>query len=342
VATAPSLVNAPAQSRAQIMFQVLVLALLLVLLVNYKGAAGLTKLQQVRTTGALCPVPLPGLSATSALRGTIAYLRIIWPALAFGVLISAGARTSVSRTPLRRIFQGGAARDQIAAVLAGTPLMLCSCCTAPIFPVVYQHTRRVASALGLTLASPSLNPAALTLTFILFPWRIAGARLAMALVLVFFGALLVARVARPPGITAAKSSDAEGSTWFGLLLNYGASLTWVTIRTVPLIALGIWVSMWIMQRLPLHAAATNHLLAIPLMSAFAVLLTLPTFFEIPLALSLLAAGAPAGVAAALLFAGPAINLPSLLVIGRHSSWKTAVILALLVWAIALIGGLLLD
>jgi uncharacterized membrane protein YraQ (UPF0718 family) len=341
MATAPSLVNAPVQSRAQIMLQILALALLLVLLVDYKGAAGLTKLQQVGTSGALCPAPPPGVSATSALRGAIAYLKIIWPALVFGVLISAAVRTSVSRTPLQRIFEGGAARDQIAAVLAGTPLMLCSCCAAPIFSVVYQHTRRVASALGLTLASPSLNPAALTLTFILFPWRIAGARLAMALVLVFFGAVLVARVARPPVITTAKSSDGEGSTWFGLLRSYGASLSWVVLRTVPLIGVGIWVSMWIMQRLPLHAA-TNHLLAIPLISAFAVLLALPTFFEIPLALSLLAAGAPAGVAAALLFAGPAINLPSLLVIGRHSSWKTALILALLIWAIALIGGLLLD
>ncbi len=48
---------------------------------------------------------------------------------------------------------------------------------------------------------------------------------------------------------------------------------------------------------------------------------------------MLAVGGPAGGAAALLFAGPATNLPSLIVIGRYSSWKVAASLAVLVWGI---------
>jgi len=48
-----------------------------------------------------------------------------------------------------------------------------------------------------------------------------------------------------------------------------------------------------------------------------------------------------GAAAAVLFAGPAINLPSLLVIGRYSSWKVAVALASLIWLIAAGGGILI-
>jgi uncharacterized protein len=75
---------------------------------------------------------------------------------------------------------------------------------------------------------------------------------------------------------------------------------------------------------------------------FAVLLTLPSFFEIPLALSFLAAGGPAGAAAALLFAGPAINIPSLLVIGRSAGWKRAASVALVVWCMGAVGGLLLG
>jgi uncharacterized membrane protein YraQ (UPF0718 family) len=87
--------------------------------------------------------------------------------------------------------------------------------------------------------------------------------------------------------------------------------------------------MWIMDRLPLHrATSTVGMLA--------------NAIEIPLALSVLAEGGPAGAAAALLFAGPAINLPSLLVIGRYSSLKVALALALLVWAVAAGGGLLLG
>jgi uncharacterized membrane protein YraQ (UPF0718 family) len=45
--------------------------------------------------------------------------------------------------------------------------------------------------------------------------------------------------------------------------------------------------------------------------------------------------------AALLFAGPAINLPSLLVTGRFSSWRVAVALAAVVWGIAATGGVML-
>lgn len=332
--------------RARLVFQILVLVLLLTLLANYKGAAGLNKIQQARATGSLHLSQLPmgrDVAHTSALVSAIAYLKIVWPALVFGVLISAAVRTSLSRTPLYKVFSGGAVRDQLAAALAGMPLMLCSCCAAPIFPTVYQRTQKVAPALGLALAAPSLNPAALTLSFILFPWRIAGARLAMALLLVLLGCVLVARITRPRILAPASIAQSRDGTWAELLTAYGQSVAYISLRTVPLILVGIWLSMWIMSQVPLTGAASGaRVIAIVITAFFAVLLTLPSLFEIPLALSVLAAGGPAGAAAALLFAGPAINLPSLLVIGRSSSWKVAAALAVLVWAIATAGGLLLP
>jgi uncharacterized protein len=97
-----------------------------------------------------------------------------------------------------------------------------------------------------------------------------------------------------------------------------------------------------MGRLPLPGAVSSlRIVTIVTVALFGVLLTLPSLFEIPLTLSVLAAGGPAGAAAALLFAGPAINLPSLLVIGRYGGWKMAAILGLLIWGIAAAGGLLL-
>jgi uncharacterized membrane protein YraQ (UPF0718 family) len=74
----------------------------------------------------------------------------------------------------------------------------------------------------------------------------------------------------------------------------------------------------------------------------AIPLALPTFFEVPLALTLISAGAPAGVAAAVLFAGPAVNLPSLMAIGRSTSWKIAAVLAVAVALVACLGGLLIG
>ena len=74
----------------------------------------------------------------------------------------------------------------------------------------------------------------------------------------------------------------------------------------------------------------------------ALLLTLPTFFEIPITLSLLAAGAPTGIALAVLIADPSINLASLLVIARYSHWRVAALTAAAVWVVAVAGGFLIG
>jgi uncharacterized membrane protein YraQ (UPF0718 family) len=69
-----------------------------------------------------------------------------------------------------------------------------------------------------------------------------------------------------------------------------------------------------------------------------VLVALPTFFEIPFALLFLSFGAP-GAAAAMLIAGPMVNLPSLLILARETRPKVAIALALGVWLLAVVAGL---
>ena len=102
--------------------------------------------------------------------------------------------------------------------------------------------------------------------------------------------------------------------------------------------------MIIANRLPIQTLASGgpKVLVLLVVATGALLLTMPSFFEIPLALSLLAVGAPAGAAVAVLIAGPAINLASLLVIARHSNWKVAALTAAAVWVTAVAGGLLIG
>jgi uncharacterized membrane protein YraQ (UPF0718 family) len=64
-----------------------------------------------------------------------------------------------------------------------------------------------------------------------------------------------------------------------------------------------------------------------------LLLPMPTLFEIPLAYSLLLIGVPLGVVVAVLFAGPAVNLPSLLIVGRTAGLRASLLLA------GVVGGL---
>lgn len=329
---------------------ILLLAGLIAGLIGYKAQGGLKRISRLQATGslglhpeALRRPPGPELIATGA--QTLAYLKIVWPALVFGVLISAAVRATISPRRLATLFGQGEMRPQLAAAAAGAPLMLCSCCVAPMFPAVYRGSQRLGPSLAFTLAAPSLNPATLAFTFMIFPLAVAGTRLIMALFLVIVLSELVARVAGPVPVRAAAVDDFSetGDTARDILRGYFRSLAHITVRTVPWILLGIWVSMVIANRIPIETLASrgSQTLIVLVAATGALLLTMPSFFEIPLALSLLASGV-SGAALAVLIAGPAINLASLLVIARQSHWKVALLVAAAVWVTAVAGGLLLG
>src|SRR5439155_1120595 len=207
---------------------------LTVSLLAYKANSSIRVLSSTWTSGTINGRPeVVAFGSTTATIGiferSINYFLAIWPALVFGILIGAAVRAFISPDWFARLTKRGSLKTQLAAGLAGTPLMLCSCCVAPVFTSVAETSVRLGPAIGLMLASPALNP-----------------------------------------------------------------------------------------------------------------LALPTFLELPLALSLLAAGFPAGAAVAFLFAGPAVNLPSLLNVARLTGWKPAALITILVWGLAVIGGLLVG
>src|SRR6267378_3792023 len=163
-------------------------------LIAYKSSAALAVIGKVSATGALTPrsnvIPLVGASEASVLTRTLNYFLVIWPALLFGILISAAVTTFVSPRWLIRALGKGSLRGQIIAGAAGAPLMLCSCCVAPIFKGVYERSARLGPSLGLMLAAPALNPAALILTFLLFDFKIATSRVAASLAAVLFTGMI--------------------------------------------------------------------------------------------------------------------------------------------------------
>jgi len=313
----------------------------------YKANASFRVLNSTWATGTIAAKPSvvafgQQAVAFSAVQRLENYLLAIWPALAFGILIAAAVRAFVSPFLVIRLLGERALTSQIRAGLAGAPLMLCSCCVAPVFTAVAETSVRVGPAIGLMLASPSLNPAALALTFTLFEPRIAFVRLLLAVGCVLFIGPVAERVGGQPqaNITAINASqDVEEGNTVSLFFR---SLKLVSIRTLPAVLIGVFISMVIVQFLPatLFQSPGANFVVILMVATIAVPLALPTFLEIPLALSLLAAGFPPGAAVALLFAGPAVNLPSLWSVARVSGWKVAGTVAACVWAIAVFGGLI--
>lgn len=192
------------------------------------------------------------------------------------------------------------------------------------------------------LAAPSLNPAALALTFMFFAPAVAWTRLMLAVAAVFTGALFTARLIQRPAVTSTLRVSALADQGEPLGPAFLRSCLHVTVRTLPLIVVGIVTAMALADRLPFEkvASPSSAGMAVVLSALIALPIALPTFFEVPLALTLLGAGAPAGAAVAILFAGPAINLPSLLTIAHATSWKASVTVAAVIWTLAVIGGLI--
>jgi uncharacterized membrane protein YraQ (UPF0718 family) len=325
-------------------FSLTVIPLLFVAgLIFYKTRASLPVLRGAWARGAIAgrsEVVSFGAHASTInlFQRSLNYFVVIGPALLFGILISTAVRAYVSPDLWRGIFAVGGTRRQFRAGLAGTPLMLCSCCVAPIFGAVYEGSGQLAPSLTLMLASPALNPAALALTFILFGPAIGAMRLVLALAAV--AAVGPTVEALFPRMTPLVASRIDQGMW---RQSFGRALYTVVVRTVPALVVGLLFSMLLVQWLPAGAFAsgTPRILAIVLVASLAVPLALPTFLEIPLALSLLAAGLPAGAALALLFAGPVINLPSLFATARMAGAKVAISVAVFVWLIAIAGGLLI-
>src|SRR2546422_9477975 len=182
----------------RIFYLVLPVLVIVGALIAYKSSAALAVIGKVSATGVFTPrgniIPRVGASDAGVLTRTLSYFLVIWPALVFGILISAAVSTFVSPQWLSRLLGRRSLRSQVFAGLAGAPLMLCSCCVAPIFTGVYERSARLGPSLGLMLAAPALNPAALILTFMLFDYKVGTVRLGASLAAVLFTGMIADRL----------------------------------------------------------------------------------------------------------------------------------------------------
>src|ERR1041385_8537590 len=190
--------DAPPTTVRGIFYLVLPVLVIVGALIAYKTSTALGVIGKVSATGVVKPrsnvIPRVGTSDAGVLTRTLNYFLVIWPALLFGILISAAVSTFVSPQWLTRFLGKRSLRSQAIAGLAGAPLMLCSCCVAPIFTGVYERSARLGPSLGLMLAAPALNPAALILTFMLFDYKVGVTRAAASVAAVLFTGMIADRI----------------------------------------------------------------------------------------------------------------------------------------------------
>ena len=318
----------------------MLLAAVVSALFYYKWGASLRALSAVQASGQLSIAPGTILDG-GLLATTVAYLRKIWPALAYGILVGAAVRAAIPARTVQRWFGARGALPTLTGALAGAPLMLCSCCITPVFSGLYRRGARLGPSLAVMLASPGLNLAALILTFALLPTRVGIARVVAALVIVLGLSAAIGRLmdrrseAASAQCAVEEDSDQEKRH---LLVRFIRSAVYLVAITVPLIVVGVLLSGLLLPYVA-RLVGANLVLAVALVGLVGTLAALPTFFEIPIALLLLSLGAPPAVVVAFVVAGPVVNLPSLLVLGREAGPRVALALAAGVWLVATASGL---
>jgi uncharacterized protein len=318
-----------------------ILAMIVAALFYYKWGGSLRVLGRLRESGKLAVSPAAlvdgGVTAT-----TLFYFGKIWPALVFGILVGAAVRAAVPSSWVKRWLGARGGQATIVGALAGAPLMLCSCCITPVFTGLYERGARLGPSLAVMLASPGLNLAAIVLTFALLPARVAALRVVAALVIVLGVSAGIGRAMEkdvsPARSVACEVDGDEDVTLRALLVRFVRSIGYLTAVTVPLIIVGVLLSGLLLPHVAMLTRGATAF-AIMLVAFIGMLVALPTFFEIPVALLLLTAGAPVGVAVAFVVAGPIVNLPSLFVLARESRPRVAVALAVGVWLVATAAGL---
>lgn len=320
----------------------MLLATVVSALLYYKWGASLRAVSAVHETGKLAIAPGAILDG-GVIATTLAYFRKIWPALTYGILVGAAIRAAVPASTVRRWFGGRGPMPTLTGALAGAPLMLCSCCITPVFSGLYRRGARLGPSLAMMLASPGFNLGAIILSFALLPTRIGVARVVAASAIVLGLSALIGRTlegSEASGAEACATPEAEqldGSSHF--LVRFLRSAAYLVAITVPLIVAGVLLSGLALPHVT-RLAGASLFVGVAVTALVGTLAALPTFFEIPIALVLLSLGAPPAVVTAFVIAGPIVNLPSLLVLGREAGPRVALALGGGVWLVSTAAGLL--
>src|SRR5258708_8149002 len=124
--------EAPPTTVRGIFYFALPLLVIVGALIAYKSSTALGVIGKVSATGVITPrgnvIPRVGASDAGVLTRTLNYFLVIWPALVFGILISAAVSTFVSPRWLSRLIARRSLPSQPIAGLPRTPLLLSFCC----------------------------------------------------------------------------------------------------------------------------------------------------------------------------------------------------------------------
>lgn len=275
---------------------------------------------------------------------TLAYFSAVWKALVVAVLTAAIIDSMIPRDWMVRLMNRATSLRQASmGAMISLPTMMCSCCAAPVASGLRRKGVSAPAALAYWVGNPLLNPVVLVFVFLLLPWEWTAVRLLAGVALAVGASALIGRwisgqraLPSPPPPDDLTLGELPGG-FLRSLTRFVAILIPGHIMLVFLIGL---LSPYFSDLYGLEAQLGAA--AVVLAAAVGTLLVIPTGGEIPVVLTLVAAGAGMGMAGALLITLPALSVPSVALVLREMGWRATTAMSLAVLATGIVGGLVLT
>lgn len=242
------------------------------------------------------------------------------------------------------------------AVLLGALLPICSCGVVPLAVSFYRAGLRTGTVMAFTAATPIINPAAVILSLALLGPRITAAYVLLGLVLPVLLGLATERWGEGPvgadaGAAAVRPlSPAAAPPGGSLGRRVVRALGWGILELGPNIGfyllVGVLLAALVMVLVPqgwiAHYLGGGSLLGLAAVALFGASIYVCAVANIPVAATLLAAGAGPGAAIVFLVTGTATNLPELLALYHTIGKRTVLLYASALVAASFVAGMLVN
>lgn len=248
------------------------------------------------------------------------------PYLLLGFTLAGIMHAFVPRTIYNRFLSGKSFRSVMNAAILGTPLPLCSCGVIPTAMSLRKDGASKGATISFLIATPQTGIDSIIATYSLMGLPFAILRPVVALITALFGGCLTNYIEREEDSIEKKNTKEsccgkEEKETFGQKIRKAMSYAYIEMMQ----DIGKWLVMGLIIAGIITVFVPDTFFSVfadrPLSSMLMVLLfAIPMYLcatgSIPIAVALMLKGLSPGTALVLLMAGPAVNVASLLVIGK--------------------------
>lgn len=274
------------------------------------------------------------------------------PYLLLGFTLAGLMHAFVPRMVYSRYLSSNSFCSVLNAAILGIPLPLCSCGVIPTAMSLRKEGASKGATISFLIATPQTGVDSIIATYSLMGLPFALLRPFAALVTALFGGALANRVGKNDNTEKADASEQcccanEEKTTFSKKIRTAANYAYVEMMQDigRWLVLGLVVAGLITVFVPdsfFSLFADKPFASMLMVLLFAIPMYLCATGSIPIAVALMLKGLSPGTALVLLMAGPAVNVASLLVIGKVMGRKSLFTYLFSIVSCAILFGLGID